>query len=197
MHVDLGDLPTWLAAIFGGAAALVVSWQLGILVRDRRRDQASKFSMWSEYSTDRKEMRVLHSNTSAAPVYDVHSTFSVGDDGMATPFDRGSLGPTSEPVAWTVGWRVIEAEIDRQLRVEFGGQVDHKDRYGNDNPRADVALRRVDLYSNVKIEVVFRDAHGVTWRRESNGKLVKLQGLRHWLSVHKSKLLDHRSGDDR
>lgn len=130
--------------------------QLRILVRGNLRDQAAKFGMWAEPSTVSTNMDVYYANSSGVPVYNVHATVTVGGTKWTTYLGNRSPA-TKESVA------DISAELHRRIDAELTA-----------NPGQDVD----SLRNGIRVATTFRDASGVTWTRDANGRLRKVRSRR-------------------
>lgn len=183
LHVAIDGGPSitdWMTAwatVATPVVAVVAIWpvwrQLRILVTDKEREQAAHFAMWTEYSAKSKGMEVLYANGGTLPVYDVRGTIVVGDGKRPTRFERGTIGPTAEPVPDRVISQLVNGEIGTCLREKFGDRVDRTNAYGDSAPPADVVLGRSELAKSVQVSLSFRDAAGIAWRRTADGRLTK------------------------
>ena len=170
----------FLAAVAAGGVVLPAWRQLRMLVSDRTRElndhersQASKFSVWTQYSKRQKEMQVLYANGNDGPVYDVRGEIYLGDERIIN-FELGTVGPTDgSEIDDTLG-RLLRGRIDATLRNEFGEDVDRKNGDGTPNRPVPVILRLAELDESVHLKVSFRDSSGVGWTRENDGQLVRV-----------------------
>jgi hypothetical protein len=182
--VDGGPSATdWIQA-GTGIATLVVAvlavwpvWrQLRMLVADKEREQAARFAMWAEYSATARTARttqILYANNGTLPVYAVHGKIMVGDGKRPIKFERGTIGPTPQPVSWDKLSQLLNDEIGNCLREKFGDRVDRTNAYGDNAPPGEVILGRSELVKNLRVSVSFRDTAGIAWHRTPDGRLVK------------------------
>ena len=100
--LDWGDVPTWLASMFGAGAFLGALLLFRVEAkRDNRHDksererQASLVTAWIRYNENRDALNVHIQNASTACVYDVYVHFSTS--GRSLDYElRGVVPPSKE-----------------------------------------------------------------------------------------------------
>lgn len=190
MSVALGTLPDWFSGL-GAAGALVFAAgalktaskankkqdeQIKYLARaevDRaereKRAQASQIAFWLQ-AVDLTTPRLLFSNTSGLPIYEVHVV--VQAPWGTTTTKLGTLGPTSAPM--------ITPKVIGNVTRSSGGLVSHAQFDGpshfNEDRRSEFA-KGVETWtdlihgSHVKVGFTFRDVNDEAWYRTVDGHL--------------------------
>jgi hypothetical protein len=100
-------------------------------------------------------------------------TPGLGDGKRPIKFERGTIGPTPQPVSWDKLSQLLNDEIGNCLREKFGDRVDSTNAYGDNAPPGEVILGRSELVKNLRVSVSFRDTAGIAWHRTPDGRLVK------------------------
>lgn len=163
MDLDWGNVPTWLALIAAGVAVTSCT-----LRRERERDirreadgrkaQADKVAGWvdqHEVSGPEGPYLIFLRNASELPIYDLK--MSVRDTNTGKEIIRKVL-PVLAPEA---KHKAIK------LRAEF---------VQDDIARAELVAGVNDKQPGCGVTLQFRDGSGTRWRRELDGKLVKVSG---------------------
>ena len=177
-------ITTAAAALAAGIAAVLAGRQLKLLAVDRksdsearRREQAAKFSAWPHFSQEAMQLQLIFMNASASPVYDVKGTVFI-EGKKAFVFERGTLGPDSAARVDERASGILRDRIDDMLRRELGNEaVNRKTALGARYADSDVLWREGDLVERTTVEVSFRDAAGVQWKREGDGQLVRVAAM--------------------
>jgi hypothetical protein len=169
---DWGDIPTWIAAVFGGGAfagaLLLFRIEAG---RDReqaaarRQQQASLISAWVANNSDKSNLAVHLLNGSSACVYDIWILYT-------------ALGKTLDYEVLSVLWPNVQTPRAIDLTEKAAARF-----------RETLPTVEPSDWDDVRPTLFFRDSANVPWQRDRNGVLAECKNGE-W--VPPGIVMDHR-----
>ncbi|MET8847604.1 hypothetical protein [Amycolatopsis sp. NPDC004625] len=186
MHTDwwasAGQWTGGLGSIAAAGAAIWIAisgWSRSERQRkdDQERELAGRFGIWVRRSGG-GDAEVLYVNAGPLPIYDVVAQPVVDGEPVDFRLDLASLGPTQEPTLLPDLTSVIPRFVSERLRVEFDGPgVDDGDLSAVDETLSGLLEHmsgRLAVINSASVRVTFRDANGLRWVREADGRLARL-----------------------
>lgn len=160
VHLDFGDVPTWLAAVGTLGTLAAALWQIRIERRSREKleeqKQAIQIATWINRGTSSQLTEVTIRNASGSPIYDV----------VVTVVIASGAGPrTGEEVAELPGQKVSGAPSMRRA-----SSMVPPGKFMMELPAAWGGMNR-----KPGIEIAFTDFQGKHWVRRYNGQLESLR----------------------